>query len=325
MSRRRARCPRACRATSLAAECSAGCAAARPAEPARSPERGAAPLAEQEALRDRGRGAEPASTAPRTSRAAAAARAAALPAEGPAPRARRAHHAEAKVDRALELFNGSGHQRTIAGLARTLGPGWVSAQPDPAQPSAVSLLVAWELSWYRYRVDLGDEADPVEMLDKGEELDQIDGSLREWNAALDADGRVVAGRGARPAGEGRRPRGRRGARATRARRRWPPWPPRPTATTLGERNEYIGEATNNVAEYRALLLGLELARELGASEVEVVNDSELVARQIGGEYKVKHAGLKPLYLEAMGELRGFDALGGAARCAASTTSGPTSS
>jgi ribonuclease HI len=76
---------------------------------------------------------------------------------------------------------------------------------------------------------------------------------------------------------------------------------------LGERNAYIGEATNNVAEYRALLLGLELARELGASEVEVVNDSELVARQIGGEYKVKHAGLKPLYLEAMRALRDFDA------------------
>ncbi|HZG48181.1 MAG TPA: reverse transcriptase-like protein [Thermoleophilaceae bacterium] len=75
---------------------------------------------------------------------------------------------------------------------------------------------------------------------------------------------------------------------------------------LAERSEYIGEATNNVAEYRALMLGLALARELGAEEVEVVNDSELVARQIGGEYKVKHAALKPLFLEAMGELRSFD-------------------
>jgi ribonuclease HI len=75
---------------------------------------------------------------------------------------------------------------------------------------------------------------------------------------------------------------------------------------VGERSAYIGEATNNVAEYRALLLGLELARELGASEVEVINDSELVARQIGGEYKVKHAGLKPLFIEAMRELRAFD-------------------
>jgi ribonuclease HI len=75
---------------------------------------------------------------------------------------------------------------------------------------------------------------------------------------------------------------------------------------LAERNAFIGEATNNVAEYRALLLGLELAREFDAREVEVVNDSELVARQIGGEYKVKHAGLKPLYADAMRSLREFD-------------------
>ena len=80
----------------------------------------------------------------------------------------------------------------------------------------------------------------------------------------------------------------------------------PEGDALGERNAYIGAATNNVAEYRALLLGLELARDLGAAEVEVVNDSELVARQIGGEYKVKHAGLKPLYGEAMRALREFD-------------------
>jgi predicted Fe-S protein YdhL (DUF1289 family) len=101
--------------------------------------------------------------------------------------------AEVKVERALELFNGSGHQRTVAGLARTLGPPWVSALPDPNQASAVSVLVAWELSWYRYRVDLGDEADPVMMLDKGEELDQIEEAFRAWNAGLDDDGRVVAG------------------------------------------------------------------------------------------------------------------------------------
>ena len=80
----------------------------------------------------------------------------------------------------------------------------------------------------------------------------------------------------------------------------------PDGDELAERNEYIGEATNNVAEYRALLLGLELAQELGAREVEVVNDSELVARQVGGEYKVKNAGLKPLFLESMRKLREFD-------------------
>ena len=79
----------------------------------------------------------------------------------------------------------------------------------------------------------------------------------------------------------------------------------PDGEELGERKLYIGVATNNVAEYRALLLGLELARELGAEEVEVINDSELVARQIGGEYKVKNAGLRPLFTESNEALRGF--------------------
>jgi ribonuclease HI len=77
-------------------------------------------------------------------------------------------------------------------------------------------------------------------------------------------------------------------------------------SVLAEDAEFIGEATNNVAEYRALLLGLSLARSLGAREVEVVNDSELVARQIGGQYKVKNPGLRPLWQEAMDALRSFD-------------------
>ena len=101
--------------------------------------------------------------------------------------------AQAKVERALELFNGSTHQRTVAGLARTLGTPFVSAHPDTAQGSQVTVVVAWELSWYRYRVDLGDEADPVMMLDKGEEIAQIDDGLRDWNARLDPEGRVLAG------------------------------------------------------------------------------------------------------------------------------------
>ena len=80
----------------------------------------------------------------------------------------------------------------------------------------------------------------------------------------------------------------------------------PDGGVLGEDSRYIGETTNNVAEYRAVLLGLELARSLGATEVEVVNDSELVARQIGGQYKVKQAHLKPLHADAMEALRGFE-------------------
>jgi ribonuclease HI len=80
----------------------------------------------------------------------------------------------------------------------------------------------------------------------------------------------------------------------------------PDGAVLGEESAFIGETTNNVAEYRALLLGLELARRLQAREVDVACDSELVTRQIGGQYKVKHAGLRPLYREAIEALRGFD-------------------
>ena len=75
---------------------------------------------------------------------------------------------------------------------------------------------------------------------------------------------------------------------------------------LAEDAQLLGRTTNNVAEYRALLLGLERALELGASEVEVIGDSELIAKQVQGIYKVKHPAMRPLYLEAMQALRGFD-------------------
>lgn len=60
-------------------------------------------------------------------------------------------------------------------------------------------------------------------------------------------------------------------------------------------SEYIGEATNNIAEYKALIKALEIGKDLGAREMEVYADSELIVKQIKGEYKVKNEGLKPLY------------------------------
>ena len=75
---------------------------------------------------------------------------------------------------------------------------------------------------------------------------------------------------------------------------------------LARANDFIGEATNNEAEYHALLLGLKLASRLGAREVEVVNDSQLIARQVTGEYRVKKADLKPLHAQARALLRGFE-------------------
>jgi ribonuclease HI len=75
---------------------------------------------------------------------------------------------------------------------------------------------------------------------------------------------------------------------------------------LEERGERIGKATNNVAEYRALLLGIERAAALGAKELELVGDSELVVRQVKGEYKVKDANMRELHAEVKRSLASFE-------------------
>jgi ribonuclease HI len=80
----------------------------------------------------------------------------------------------------------------------------------------------------------------------------------------------------------------------------------PAGEVVEERSALIGDATNNVAEYRALLLGIELARELGATSAELVGDSELIARQVRGEYRVKDPGLRPLHAAVAKVLAGFD-------------------
>lgn len=122
------------------------------------------------------------------------------PTPAPPPRRRDARHvravptnAQVKVERALELFNNSEHVRTIGGISRTLGEPWVSASPMADAPSEVSITVAWELSWYHYRVDLGDAADPVTLVNKGQELDELDESMRDWNASSLGDGRLAVG------------------------------------------------------------------------------------------------------------------------------------
>jgi ribonuclease HI len=75
---------------------------------------------------------------------------------------------------------------------------------------------------------------------------------------------------------------------------------------LEERGERIGRATNNVAEYQALLLGIELGAAHGASELELVGDSELIVRQVEGRYKVKDATMKELHAEVKAALQPFD-------------------
>lgn len=76
--------------------------------------------------------------------------------------------------------------------------------------------------------------------------------------------------------------------------------------TVLDRGEYLGEATNNVAEYEGLLLGLRLAADLKAGEIEVRSDSELLVRQLTGEYRVKNDRLKELHAEVRRRLDDFD-------------------
>ena len=80
----------------------------------------------------------------------------------------------------------------------------------------------------------------------------------------------------------------------------------PDGSVLDTASELLGETTNNVAEYRGLLLGLERARALGATAVDVFNDSELVAHQVNGRYKVKHPDMRPLHAAAIQALARFD-------------------
>ena len=102
-------------------------------------------------------------------------------------------NAQVKVERAIEVFNASEHPRTIGGIARSLGEPWVTAIPLEDSPSEVSIVVAWELSWYHYRVDLGTEHDPVTLIGKGEELDELEDWAKAWNASSSSDGKLEIG------------------------------------------------------------------------------------------------------------------------------------
>jgi ribonuclease HI len=79
-------------------------------------------------------------------------------------------------------------------------------------------------------------------------------------------------------------------------------------TVLAAHGEAIGQATNNVAEYRALVAGLKKAKELGVDDLEVVSDSELLVKQMRGEYKVKNEALRELSLQASGLARQLGAV-----------------
>ena len=97
-------------------------------------------------------------------------------------------HADRKGARAIEVFNVGEHPRTVATLARTLGAPVVSVRPSAKEGSIVSVVIAWELSWYGYEVDLADEGAGARLIDQGTELDQLDEVDRTPNAVADSRG-----------------------------------------------------------------------------------------------------------------------------------------
>jgi hypothetical protein len=98
-----------------------------------------------------------------------------------------------RFERAVVRFNASAEARTVAGLMRTLGRPRVSIGSAAGSAGEVRITVAWELSWYQWRVDVGDQPQPVSQLDKGDEIDQLDGSARQWNATTGEGGRLLLG------------------------------------------------------------------------------------------------------------------------------------
>jgi hypothetical protein len=100
--------------------------------------------------------------------------------------------AEHRIAFAIEAFNRSDHPRTVAGVARSLGLPSVSVRPVHGHPSVIRLIVAWELSWYRYEFDLADEDGGVRLSAQGQELDELEADEREPNAVCDEQGRLSA-------------------------------------------------------------------------------------------------------------------------------------
>lgn len=96
--------------------------------------------------------------------------------------------AEHKVASAVELFNGSEHRRTVAGVGRSLGIPSVSVRPSEARASVVNVVVSWELCWYRYEVDLSDDQPSVRAAGQGYELEELEAAEREPNAVADPEG-----------------------------------------------------------------------------------------------------------------------------------------
>ena len=98
-------------------------------------------------------------------------------------------HERAMVE-AADLFNASAYRRSVSGIAKSLGAPNVSVVPLSGVSTEVVVTIAWDISWYQYRV-LFDSAQPVRLAERGYEVDELESSFRAWNARVEPDGRVV--------------------------------------------------------------------------------------------------------------------------------------
>jgi hypothetical protein len=112
---------------------------------------------------------------------------------GRRPDPERTESPRGRMERAVARFNASEARRIVAGLMRTLGKPWVSIGSAAGSPSEVRITVAWDLCWYQWGVDLADEMRPVFQLDKGDRIEQLDGSAQEWNATAGEGGPLALG------------------------------------------------------------------------------------------------------------------------------------
>ncbi len=116
-----------------------------------------------------------------------------LPAEEPVasePMLRRLSEPELAIVEAADIFNSSQFRRTVDGIAKSLGSPNVSVVPLSGVAPDVIVTIAWEISWYQYRVQ-ADSPQPVRLAERGHEVDELEGSFTEWNAHMVDDGRIV--------------------------------------------------------------------------------------------------------------------------------------
>jgi hypothetical protein len=106
------------------------------------------------------------------------------------PVLRRLSEGELAIVEASDLFNASQFRRTVGGIAKSLGVPSVSVVALSGVNADVVVTVAWEISWYQYRIT-ADSPQPVRLADRGQELGELEGSFTEWNAHMEDDGRIV--------------------------------------------------------------------------------------------------------------------------------------